>query len=153
MDQKTDRRDSAIAADDSNQHLVFHERNCISESYSSDDSEISHSPSFPYLKRPYSPSRSDSFPDVLRTDKFTPTQHSKFHQNKDRHPPVKQPEKKKGTKTVSSMMAATRNNNVPQCKYGDRRKLTQRNDDVKNKVCWFHGSRHGEDKKGERCQN
>jgi hypothetical protein len=152
MDQKTDRRDSAIAADDSNQHLVFHERNCISESYSSDDSEISHSPSLSSLKRPYYLSRSDGFPDVLRIDKFTPTPHSKSYQNKDRHPPIKQPEKEKGTQTVSCKMAATGRNNIPQCRYGDRRKLTHRNDDVENKVCWFHGSRRGKDKKDQQCQ-
>ncbi|CAN9428624.1 unnamed protein product [Alternaria alternata] len=144
-----------MVADDPNQHLVFHQRNSISEPYSSDDSEISSSPSVPSLKRPYSPSQSAGFPDILRTDKFAPTQHAKSGDHRDHHKPepVTQTEKEKGTKTVNSMMAATKRNDVPLCKYGSRRKLTQRNDDVKNKVCWFHGSRHGEDKKGERCQN
>ncbi|KAH6839779.1 hypothetical protein B0T12DRAFT_34653 [Alternaria alternata] len=155
MDQNTDRRNSAMVADDPNQHLVFHQRNSISESYSSDDSEIFHSPPPPSLKRPYSPFQSDGFPDVLRTDKFAPTQHAKSGDHRDHHKPepVTQTEKEKGTKTVNSMMAATKKNNVPLCKYGSRRKLNHRNDDVKNRVCWFHGSRHGEDKKGQPCQN
>ncbi|KAF7671916.1 hypothetical protein GT037_010139 [Alternaria burnsii] len=153
MDHNTERRDSAMVADDPNQHLVFPQRNSISESCSSDDSEISHSRSLPSLKRPYSASRSDGLPDVLRTDKFALTQHSGFHRDHHKPEPVTQTEKEKGTKTVNSMMAATKKNNVPLCKYGSRRKLNHRNDDVKNRVCWFHGSRHGEDKKGKRCQN
>ena len=152
MDQNTDRRDSAVVADDPNQHLVFHQRNSISESYSSDGSEISHSPSLPSLKRPYPLSQSAGFSDILRADKFIPTQRA-YNKNRDqrKYKPIEQPEKEKGTKAVNSRMRATKENKAPKCRYGHR-KLDQKGDDIENKVCWFHGGKLGGDKKDAPCQ-
>jgi len=70
----------------------------------------------------------------------------------DHHCPEPKDEEAKPTKGVNAEMAAKRNNKVPKCKYGTHRSLDQPRDDVENKICKFHKSRKGEDKKEEDCQ-
>ncbi|KAI4942434.1 hypothetical protein J4E86_010237 [Alternaria arbusti] len=73
--------------------------------------------------------------------------------HKDRHRPElkneEEEEEEKPTKEINAEMAAKRHNKKPLCKYGTHRKLDRPGDDVKNKVCKFHKSRKGEDKKEE----
>lgn len=59
---------------------------------------------------------------------------------------------KNKTWALNNKTAATRENKKPKCKYGNRRKLDHPRDDVKGKVCWFHKSKRGEDRKDENCR-
>ena len=61
-------------------------------------------------------------------------------------------EQTKKTYTLNAKAAACGTGGVKKCKYGTYRVLDQQGDDEVNRVCKFHKSRKGEDKRGEACQ-
>ncbi|KAI4642779.1 uncharacterized protein J4E79_011395 [Alternaria viburni] len=61
-------------------------------------------------------------------------------------------EQTKKTYTLNAKAAACGTGGVKKCKYGTYRVLDQQGDDVVDRVCKFHKSRKGEDKRGEACQ-
>jgi hypothetical protein len=57
------------------------------------------------------------------------------------------------TRVPNSKQAACRPAQIPRCKYGSHRVLNHLGDDVRNKVCWRHKVRRGENDKDLPCES
>jgi hypothetical protein len=57
------------------------------------------------------------------------------------------------TRAPNSKQAACRPAQIPRCKYGSHRVLNYVGDDVRNKVCWRHKARRGENDKDLPCES